>query len=70
MKYVVAIIANFHTNYIAEGKNFVAEGSMYVPLTERIDEAKRYKTRAIAERASNRSGENMWGRKEIIEVEK
>ena len=69
MKYVVAIADGCMTNYIAEGKNYIVQGSSYVPFAGSIKEAKKYKTRELAEKASNRRGENMIGRKEIIEVE-
>ena len=69
MKYIVSITYNGHTDYIAEGRNYTVNGSEYVPVTNRADEAKRYKTRKLAERASHRKGENMWGRIEIKEVE-
>ena len=70
MKYIVSITYNLnHTEYIAEGRSYTVNGSLYVPVTGVYAEAKRYKTRAFAERASKRSGENMWGRIEINEVD-
>lgn len=69
MKYIVSITFNNHTEYIAEGRNYTVNGSTYVPFTERMGEAKRYKTRNLAERASERSGENMYGSVNIVEVE-
>ncbi len=69
MKYIIAINYNGHTDYVAEGKNYTVNGSSYVPLTGSIDEARRYKTHKIAERASKRDGDNMWGTIEIVEVE-
>ena len=69
MKYIVSITYNNHTEYVAEGKNYTVNGSTYVPLTESRAEAKRYKTRNLAERASKRNGENMWGEIKIVEVE-
>ena len=68
MKYVVAISYDKHTDYIADGRSYTVQGQIYVPLTSRIDEAKRYTTRASATKAANRSGDNMWGRKKIIEI--
>lgn len=68
MAYIVAITEQYHTDYIAEGKTYVENGSVYVPLTSRIQEAKRYKTFALAQRASLRRGENMYGTIEIKEV--
>ena len=69
MKYIIAITYNQHTYYVAEGRNYTINGSKYVPITVFVSKAKRYKTRKIAEKASKRSGENMWGRIEIVEVE-
>ncbi|MCR5144779.1 MAG: hypothetical protein K6B67_05665 [Lachnospiraceae bacterium] len=70
MKYIIAIDDNLnHTEYVAEGNNYIVNGAIYVPLTGSASEARRYKTRKIAERASERNGENMWGRVRIIEVE-
>lgn len=69
MKYIIAINYSNHTDYVAEGKNYTVNGSMYVPITGFMSEARRYKTRKIAEKASKRSGENMWGTIEIVEVE-
>lgn len=69
MKYIVSIIENNHTEYIAEGKNYTVNGAVYVPLTERKNEAKRYKTGNVARRAIMRRGENMVGRIDILEVE-
>lgn len=68
MAYIVAITVQYHTDYIADGKNYVVNGNSYVPLTCRIQEAKRYKTFALAQRASLRKGENMFGTIEIKEV--
>ena len=70
MKYIIAIDDNLNrTEYVAEGNNYTVNGATYVPLTERPSEARRYKTRKIAERASERNGENMYGRVRIVEVE-
>lgn len=69
MKYIISVTYNQHTDYVAEGNNYTINGSTYVPMTGFASEAKRYKTRKLAERASNRKGENMWGRIEIVEVE-
>lgn len=70
MKYIIAIDYNLnHTEYVAEGNNYNVNGATYVPLTGDASEARRYKTRKIAERASGRDGENMWGRVRIVEVE-
>lgn len=69
MKYIIATNYNGNTDYVAEGKNYTVNGLTYVPITRFKSEAKRYKTRKIAERASKRSGENMWGTIEIVEVE-
>lgn len=69
MKYIVSITYNNRTEYIAEGRTYTVNGSAYVPLTEFMNEAKRYRTRKLAERGSQREGENMYGRIEIIEVE-
>lgn len=69
MKYIIAINYNTHTDYVAEGKNYTVNNSTYVPITSNASEAKRYKTHKIAERASKRNGENMWGTIKIIEME-
>ena len=69
MKYIVSITYPGHREFIAEGRNYTVNGASFVPVTERADEAKRYKTRSLAERARNRSGENMWGMIEIMEVD-
>lgn len=69
MKYIVSITFNGHREYIAEGRNYTVNGATYVPFTERMNEAKRYKTRNLAEKASERNGENMHGRVAIVEVE-
>ena len=69
MKYIVSITFNNHTEYIAEGRNYTVNGSTYVPFTEFMVEAKRYKTRNLAEKASERRGENMCGRVKVVEVE-
>lgn len=69
MKYIVSITFNCHREYIAEGRNYTVNGEIYVPLTEKMDEAKRYKTGNTARRAIMRRGENMNGRIDILEVE-
>lgn len=69
MKYIVSITHNEHREYITEGRNYTVNGATYVPFTERMGEAKRYKTYNLAERASERSGENMFGEIKIVEVE-
>lgn len=69
MKYIVSVTFNNHTEYIAEGRNYTINGATYVPFTQLTVEAKRYKTRNLAERASERRGENMYGEIKIIEVE-
>ena len=70
MAYVIAVIDNhYHTEYIAEGRNYTVGGESFVPFTPKIQEAKRYKTYALAQKASLRSGENMYGTIKIKEVE-
>lgn len=69
MRYVVAVISNGMTDFIADGRNYTVNGESFVPFVGRIAEAKKYKTRKFAERASNRNGANMYGEIEIIEVE-
>ena len=73
MKYIIRIKDYFGSipqcDYVAEGTNYKVGGESYVPLTSRRDEARRYKSRKIAERASQRSGANMYGEIEIIEVD-
>lgn len=56
-------------DYIAEGRNYTVQGETFVPFTESFVRAKRYKTYKAAERASKRSGQNMYGEIAIIEVE-
>jgi len=51
------------------GRNYVVNGCSYVPFTERIGEARKYKSKYAAEKACLRNGENMFGHIEIIEVE-
>ncbi len=68
MNYVVRITENNHSDYIAEGRTYQVNGSLYVPLTSRIDEAKKYKSIKSAERASRRSGENIRGTIDIVKV--
>lgn len=68
--YVVRITYyNGHCEYIYSGRNYVVNGCSYVPFTERIGEARKYKTKYAAEKACLRKGENMFGHIEIIEVE-
>ena len=64
MSYVVMI----GNDYIAEGRNYIVQGESFVPFTGRFADAKRYKTYKMAEKASKRSGGNMRGKIEIIEV--
>lgn len=64
MSYVVRI----DNDYIADGRNYTVQGESFVPFTGRFVDAKRYKTYKMAEKASKRSGENMRGEIEIIEV--
>lgn len=64
MSYVVRI----DNNYIAEGRNYTVQGESFVSFTDRFNEAKRYKTYKMAEKASKRSGGNMHGKIQIIEV--
>lgn len=68
MAYVIRITEQYCRDYIAEGKNYTVNGELFVPVTERIQEAKRYKTLGLAQRASLRKGENMHGVIEIIDV--
>lgn len=69
MAYVVKIIEKYSTDYIAEGRTYTVNGEHFVPLTSKIKEAKKYKTFALAQRASLRNAENLYGTIEIIEVE-
>ena len=65
MSYVVRIDG---TDFIADGRNYTVQGESFVPFTGRFADAKRYKTYKMAEKASKRSGENMRGKIEIVEV--
>ena len=65
MSYVIRV----GSDYIAEGKSYTVQGESFVPFTGRFEDAKKYKTYKMAERASKRSGENMRGEISIIEVE-
>ena len=65
MSYVVKI----DNDYIAEGRNYTVQGESFVPITGNFANAKRYNTYKLAERASNRHGENMRGNIQIIKVE-
>lgn len=69
MKYIVRITENSHSDYIADGSTYYVNGNPYVPVTSHSNEAKRYKTKKLAESASQRTGENMHGLIEIVEVE-
>ena len=69
MKYIVKITENGNSEYIAEGNSYIVNGCPYVPFTERPYEAKKYKSRKLAEKASQRTGENMHGTITIIEVD-
>ena len=69
MVYKMSYIVRVGSDYIAEGKSYTVQGESFVPFTGRFEDAKKYKTYKMAERASKRSGENMWGEISIIEVE-
>lgn len=74
MKYIVAIYDDSCSIdcFIREGENFVSEkGLVYVPLTCVIQNAKRYETRKLAEKASKQKARNMLDRytTKIIEVD-
>lgn len=69
MEYIVRITENGRSDYIAEGNTYYINGTPYVPITSRFDEAKRYKSKKLADRASLRRGENIRGDIDIIEID-
>ncbi len=68
-KYVIRITSNGHSDFVTEGSTYCVNDSIYVPLCSSIADAKKYKSKTIAERASRRSGENMYGTIEIMEID-
>ena len=65
MKFVVRV---GEKEFIGEGANYIIQGNSYVLFVSSINRARRYKTKALAERASKRKGENMYESTKIIEV--
>ena len=56
-------------DYVADDKTYMVQGEMFVPLVSSFRDAKKYKTYAAAKKASQRKGENMWGKIEILDME-
>lgn len=66
MKYVVRVGGR---DFIGEGASYTFQGSVFVPVVSSIGDARRYNSKALAERASKRKGENMSDKIDILEVE-
>lgn len=56
-------------DYITDGRSYTVNGEVFVPLTTRYWEARKYPTLASAVNASKRKGANMNDEKTIFHVD-